>query len=147
MIDKKVETMIDFDNEIGTIYKITRDKKHIKKKIDEEEVVRIVKNIRYGQQTYERTDEQVGERDWKMSIAEIKLNGVATIHGIIQVQTEISTQEWVQPFSEDTAASIEEMKACAATDASVKDGKMGGCWIIGNNVNKDVLSREMCHKR
>ena len=39
------------------------------------------------------------------------------------------------------------MKAFAATDALVKDGKMGGCWIIANNVNKDVLSRDLHHKR
>ena len=81
-----------------------------------------------------------------MSIAEIKPNGVVITHGIIQVQTEISSQEWVQPFGEDIAASIEEMKAFAATDASVKDGKMGDCWIIANNVNKDVLSRDLHHK-
>ena len=30
-----------------------------------------------------------------MSIAEIKPNGVAITHGIIQVQIEISSQEWV----------------------------------------------------
>ena len=42
IIDKKVETIIDFNNEIDTIYKITRDKKCIKKKIDEEEVVCVV---------------------------------------------------------------------------------------------------------
>ena len=45
MIDKKVGTIIDFDNEIDAIYEITRDKEHIKKKIDEEEVVHVVKNI------------------------------------------------------------------------------------------------------
>ena len=57
MIDKKVGTIIDFDNEIDAIYEITRDKEHIKKKIDEEEVVHVVKNIRHSQQTYERIDE------------------------------------------------------------------------------------------
>ena len=52
-----------------------------------------LKNIRHGQQTYERTDEQVGERDWKMSIAKTKPNGVVMAHRIIQVQREISSQE------------------------------------------------------
>ena len=56
-------------------------------------------------------------------------------------------QEWVQPFGGDIAVSIAERDACTATDALVKDGKIGGCWIIANNANKDVLSREMHHKR
>ena len=82
-----------------------------------------------------------------MSIAEIKSNRVVITHRIIQVQTEISSQEWLQPFGEDIAASIEEMKAFAATDVLAKDGKMSGYWIIANNVNKDVLSRDLHHKR
>ena len=80
----------------------------------------------------------MGERDWKMSIAETKPNRVVIMHRIIQAQTEISSQEWVQPFGEDAVASAEEMKVFVVTDASVKDGKIGYCWIIVNNVNEDV---------
>ena len=82
-----------------------------------------------------------------MTIAEIKPNGVVITHGIIQVRNEISTNEWVQPFGEEIVTKIEEMKAFAATDALVKDGEMGGCWIIANNEERDVLSRELYHKR
>ena len=56
----------------------------------------------------------------------MKPNGVVITHGIIQVRSEIARNEWVQPFGERIKTSIEERKAVAATDASVKDGKMGG---------------------
>ena len=49
LVNKKIETIVDFENEIDTVYKITRDKQYIKKKIGEDEVVYKAKNIRYGQ--------------------------------------------------------------------------------------------------
>jgi len=41
---------------------------------------------------------------------------------------------------------ILESKAIAASDASVKDGEMGGAWIIKNNEGDELLSNEIHHK-
>ena len=48
---------MDFDNEIDTVYKITRDKNYIKKKIEDEEVVYKATAMKYGKQAYEKTED------------------------------------------------------------------------------------------
>ena len=39
------------------------------------------------------------------------------------------------------------MKVVVVMDASVKDEKMGGCWIIANEIERDILSNELHHKK
>ena len=49
--------------------------------------------IKYGQQAYEKTEDQVDDGEWKMTIVEMKPNGVVITHGIIQVRSEITRNE------------------------------------------------------
>ena len=39
------------------------------------------------------------------------------------------------------------MKAVTATDASVEDEKMEEHWTIANEIERDVLSNELCYKK
>ena len=82
-----------------------------------------------------------------MILSEIKSNGVVIIYDIFYARRDNDRKEQANPFNEIIVKSIEEGNAVAATDASVKDGKMGGCWIIVNKENRDLLSNELHHKR
>ena len=57
LASKKHETIVDFNNEIDIMCKITRDKKFIKRKISDEEVVHKAHNIRQCQLTHQRTED------------------------------------------------------------------------------------------
>ena len=50
------------------------------------------------------------------------------------------------PFNQFIIQMIIESKAMAASDASVKDGEMGGAWIIKNQKGDCLLSNEIYHK-
>ena len=51
------------------------------------------------------------------------------------------------PFNENTTRCKQESKAVAAADASVKNGEMGGRWIISNKQKTMEISGELHHKK
>jgi len=50
-------------------------------------------------------------------------------------------------FGEEIAKRIEEGRAIAATDASVKNDEMGGCWILTDITREVIVKNKMCHKQ
>ena len=76
---KKVETIVDFESEINTIYQISEDRQYIKK-AGEEDSIYERRAGRYCQYRYEKINERV-EREWKKMIAEMKPNREVKIYG------------------------------------------------------------------
>ena len=87
LLSKRIETIVDFDLEVDTIYKMSSDKKYVKKKEGNEEVLLKATRIMYGQQIYEETNEDI-ENNWKMIIAEMKPNRAVIMHGTFHVRSE-----------------------------------------------------------
>ena len=86
------------------------------------------------------------ELKWNKTIAEIRENGVAKVCGVFYVYQEESEIQYFQ-FNENITWYIQESKAVAATDASVKNGEMGGRWIISNKQKTMEISGELHHKK
>jgi len=51
------------------------------------------------------------------------------------------------PFNQEITEIILQSRALAASDASVKDGEMGGAWIIKKNSGEEVLSYKIYYKK
>ena len=49
-------------------------------------------------------------------------------------------------FNEELTKSIEDGLAVSATEASVKEGQMGGAWIITDVDKKLMISNQLYHK-
>jgi len=59
---------------------------------------------------------------------------------------ESSRQDIQNPFNEEITNMIQRGTAIAASDASVKDGCMGGCWIIANsNRQRTLMTNKLYH--
>ena len=78
-------------------------------------------------------------------IAEIKPNRGLEVYGVFHVHQEDREIEY-HPFDENMTRDIQEGNAVAATDVSVKDGRMGGRWIISNRRRSGEISGELYHK-
>ena len=51
------------------------------------------------------------------------------------------------PFNQEITEMIVQSRALAASDASVKDGEMGGAWIIKKISREEVLLNRIYHKK
>ena len=145
LVQKRIETIVDFSCDIETAYSISDDEKYIKYLTDTESIYKR-KEGRYSQYIYEKVDECI-ETEWKKMIAEMKPNGEVKIYGILHINARNNQNEWIQGFRDEIVKSIEERRAFAASDASVKNGKMAGCWIIANESEVDLENHEIYHKR
>ena len=125
---------------------MSSNRRYIKKQIGNDEVVFKANETRYRQLTYELTQESV-EKEQKKVITEIKPNGVVILYGIFYVRKVNRNKEWIPQFNKEIKKSIEDRCAVAASDASVKDGKMGRCQIIANIKKKELISNELYHKK
>ena len=101
--------------------------------------------IRYNQQTYKKI-ENVIETQWKKVIAEMKPNQAFEVYGIFHVNMENREVEYF-PFNEEITRSMQNEKAVAATDASVKGNRMSSMWIISDIDQNFEISNDMYHKR
>ena len=68
------------------------------------------------------------------------------MHGIFHVRTVNRNEEWIPQFNKEIKKSIEDGYVVAVSDALVKDGRMGRCWIIANVEKKELISNELYHK-
>ena len=76
----------------------------------------------------------------------MKPSGVFINYGTFHVRDEGIKNDWNPVFNESITISIENEMAVAATDASTKDGRMGGSWIIGDKDNRRLLGNKLYHK-
>jgi hypothetical protein len=129
---QQIETIIDFDKFINTKYKISNDRQYVKEMKNSSYSYYKAGEMRYGRNYYEEIEE-VEVSNWRKCIAEISPGGQFYIYSMFPPPESLTSnnQEMINvPFNDDIINSILEKKAYAATDASVKEGSMGGCWIL-----------------
>ena len=143
--EQRIIAIVDFEPWVQTTHETSSDKEHLKEKKENEETCYKKGEIRHSHQTYEKC-ESVIDVEWKKTIAEIKENGVLEVYGVFYVHQEESEIQYFQ-FNENITRCMKESKAVAATDASVKNGEMGGRWIISNKQKTVEISGELCHKK
>ena len=141
---KEIKTIIDFDSKIETKYEVAgnqyvrkneKNKTQYYTKIDE----------RNGQSVFGKS-EPVSQVEWKKVIAEMKPSRAMIIHSIFYAAIEESQIDYVMPFGEEITKRIEEGRAIAATDASVKNNEMGGCQILTDITKGVIVENKMYYK-
>ena len=122
--------------------------KYVKVKEDNEELYFERERESYGHQIYGRRVE-TPNAEWRQSIAEIKENRSLIIYSLFPPVIRESSQQDIQnPFNEEITNMIQRGTAIAASDASVKDGCMGGCWIIANSgQQKTLMTNKLYHNQ
>jgi len=145
MVTQNIITIVDFESIITTRYEISHNSQYFREIQQDGWIYYEKDDHRYNQQTYKVTCD-VPEVQWKKVIAEKKPNKAFEVYGIFHVNMENSAVDYF-PFNEEITRSIEQGKAVAATDASVKSDKMSGVWIISDIEKKFKISNEMYHKR
>jgi len=141
---QQIETIVDFEPWVTTKFQMSSDGEYIKEKSKNGFNYYGKGETRYGQQTYVKLDLEITS-EWKKVIAELKPNGGFEVYGVFYTHHEQSEPQYY-PFDEETTESIQSCEAVAATDASVKDGMMGGRWIMSNTQRTFELSGELFHK-
>ena len=77
----------------------------------------------------------------------MKRNGDLNINGMIRdVRQEIDINQYPL-FNQEITESIIQSRAIAASDVSIKDGKMGRAWIVMKNNGQEVLFNRLYHKK
>jgi len=75
--------------------------------------------------------DQLEEINLRKLIAEMKPNKSIVIYSLFPpIWVETSYDDSNVPFNNQISTSIEQDKAVAATDASMKGYSIGGCWIL-----------------
>jgi len=129
LTSQEINTMIDFDDKIETKYEISVDRKYVKINNEIEEYYEAIE-CRYGQMIYVSVD-QLEEINLRKSIAEMKPNKSIVVYSLFPpIWVKTSYNHSNVPFNDQITTSIEQNKAVAATDASVKGYSMGGYWIL-----------------
>ena len=124
MKEQRIITIVDFEPWVKTKFQISSDKEYVKETTKNGVIYHKRGDIRYGQQIYEKIDHEIS-KEWKKMIAEIKPNGGLEVYGVFHVHQEDREIEY-HPFDENMTRDTQEANAVAATDASVKDGRMEG---------------------
>ena len=142
---QEITTLIDFDDKIKTKYEVTGDKKYVKINKDESEYYKAIER-RYGQVIYEKIEHVASQEEFRMIIAEMKPNISLVMHSMFPPRINMSDVNAEFPFSDQISRCIEQSKAVAATDASVKNHCMGGWWILMSKdkpfkIEKGLFSR------
>ena len=142
--EQKIVTIVDFEPWVKAKWQISQDKEYVKE-VKQNDVIYYKKSeIRYRQQIYKKIDDEI-TTEWKNMIAELKPNGGLEVYGVFHVHQEEREIQY-HPFDEIITRSIQEGKAVAATDASVKEETMGGRWILSNRQRSVEISGELYHK-
>ena len=61
LLQKIIETIVDFNGEIDTVYEISSDRKYIKTRIEETEITYKAQDVRYRQQRFKEIEERITE--------------------------------------------------------------------------------------
>ena len=133
---QQIRTIVDFGNDVKTKYEVTDDLKYVKSNVDNESCMHEAKEARYGRTTHVKMNE-TRLVYWRKSIAEMTPSNSIIMHSIFPIDIEANTDDMNIPFDIEISSSIMQRTAVAATDVSVKNYSMGGCWII-TNVAKSV---------
>lgn len=88
------------------------------------EVLHEASEVRCSQTICERISRE-DNIHWRKSIAEMKPIGSMSIHNLFPIEIESRSTDTDMPFDEVIASSMRQRKAVAATDASVKEFRMG----------------------
>ena len=143
--EQQIETIVDFSKSVNTTYEITPERKYVKQVKNNKVWFYEKTEARYGRVKYQRTEE-IFTNEWRKSIAEMSHSKELIVYNVFPIEVDDSNIEFVVPFPDEISNSIRNRKAVAATDASVKDSCMGGCWIISDENKSFQQKHELYHK-
>ena len=137
---QQISTIVDFGNDVKTKYEVTDDLKHVKCNVDNESYMHGAKEARCGRTTHVKINE-TRVAHWRKIIAEMTPSSSIIIHNMFPIDVEANTDDINMPFDSEISSSIMQRTTVAASEASVKNYSMGGCWII-TNVAKIVKKKK-----
>ena len=146
---QRIETVIDFDGFVSTKYEISPDQKWVKESMDNNVKYYELGERRYGRNCYNQVEE-IDNRSWRKCIAEMSPSKQLYLYSMFPPKESLENEnesDPLVPFDSEVTNSIMNKTLYAATDASVKDLKMGGCWIIEDKEKTFRKERIVYHKR
>ena len=127
---QNITIIIDFTYQYEFWYQISNKKEYICKRNGELRQYYQKQNEKYGHERYKLINNCL-RTEWIGIIGEIKKNGELIVNSIIRDIRSVRAED-PPLFNQFITQMIIESKAMAASDASVKNGEMGGTWIIKN---------------
>ena len=144
--EQQIKTVVDFYQHCSTRYEITNDDDHVRMMVGNDFWYYKAKEVRYGRKKYERIEE-ISINGWRRCIGEMKPSREMIIYSKFPIEVDESNIEIIVPFSREITDSVRNKTAIAATDASVKESNMGGCWIISDKNKSFEKEHVLYHKR
>ena len=95
---------------------------------------------------YDQVEESLPELEWLGVIGNIERNRRLNNESTFPPVVEQSNVSWSTTFPPIIKVAIQEGKVHTATDASMKDGEMGGSWILTNNNKDEIIQNVLYHK-
>jgi len=149
IVNKDIVTILDFCDKCESKYQISEDEQYLRERINNSFVYFEKEDERYGRSKYKETEE-CSVQNWRRVIGERESNGFMQIDSIFPPEYAITNStnnvQYEADMPEKIKASIENEKAQAATDASLKLGRMGGHWIVTDEMNEEIIENTIYHK-
>jgi hypothetical protein len=146
---KRIETIIDFDSFVCTKYEVSDDDRYVKEMTNNSIQYYEVGESRYGRNVYNKIDD-IEIDNWRKCIAEMSPGKQLFIYSKFPPNASMESSSVsinTVPFDDEIKASIRQRTIYAATDASVKDSTMGGCWILEDREKSVRKEHTIYHKQ
>ena len=126
-----MQTKYDFKIKVTSRYKISEQEEYLMEAEQNQNKFHVKTEHRHRKIRHIETD-QIPNQQWISIITDRSPNGEVKINSKLQHWIMYPRQFPHLPFNNAITIKIEQRLAIAATDASVKDGKLRGYWIITN---------------
>ena len=149
MKDSEIKTLCDFNEYCESKFLATHEKEYLKK--EEHGMIRFYrrKTERYQMERYEEI-ESCHENNWRIMIGDMEGKDrmkIESIFPIFPLNEQNGDEIRGAIFSEKIKEAIESEEAYAASDASLKNKKVGGHWIITDAQMSEVIDNTLYHNR
>ena len=145
----KIDTILDFCDKCNSTCQISHDKRYLKEHNNNGPLCYEKEDEQYGRNKYRRILE-CNTQDWRRVIGNLEVNGFMKIESEFPpewaLHQNINNEQHGGRMPEKIKESIENETAHAASDASLKCGRMGGHWVITDQKNEEVIENTLYHK-
>ena len=83
---------------------------------------------------------------WIGIVGHLNANGELKCNGMMREVRFNRRVHQDPPFNAEVTQLITQSSTIAASNASTKEGKLGGAWMIMSRIGDEVLSNRLCHK-
>ena len=143
--EKEKKIIVDFSYWVNAKYKVANNHKHTKIVANNKVCFLEVREARHRRNRCKRIEE-ISVNGWSKRIGEMTPSKAMTFYDLFSAVIEASNGKIIVPFIVEMLNGISNRTEVTATNVSVKDSNIGGCWIISCK-NKSFKKRMCCTTR